>query len=165
MAIFVTPYPRKSNGLLDGATDLIGGDPLQEPVMIDLWSDASGHIIIGPENGGGIVTWIRCVWDADTKFRYDAFMAETNPSNATNYMGAGLANIQRATLARKPVKFLPVSDESVVLYCKCKRWPIGAQRLRLFKPLRKLQFDVTVTGQELFRQLPVLSNERPQPVE
>lgn len=133
--------------------------------MINLSSNAEGEIIIPAEHGGGIVTWIRGVWDAGTKFRYDAFMAGTNPSNATNYMGAGLANIQRATLARKPVKFLPVSDESVVLYCKCKRWPIGAQRLRLFKPLRKLQFDVTVTGQELSRQLPVLPNERLQPVE
>lgn len=91
MAIFVTPYPRKSNGLLDGATDLIGGDPLQEPVMIDLWSDASGHIIIGPENGGGIVTWIRGVWNYGTEFRYDDFMAGTTDPNATNYASSDSA--------------------------------------------------------------------------
>lgn len=84
-------------------------------------------------------------------------------TNTMLVQGSGLANIQRATLARKPVKFLPVSDESVVLYCKCERWPVGAQRLRLFKPLRKLQFDVTVTGQELSGQPPVLPDDRPQP--
>ena len=83
--------------------------------------------------------------------------------NTMLVQGSGLSNIQRVTLARKPVKFLPVSDESVVLYCKCEHWPVGAQRLRLFKPLRKLTFDVTVTGQELSSQPPLPPDERQQP--
>ena len=84
-------------------------------------------------------------------------------TNTMLVQGSGLANIQRATLARKPVKILPVTDESVVLYCLCEHWPVGTRRLRLFKPLRKLQVDVTVTGQELSNQPPVLPDERPQP--
>lgn len=84
-------------------------------------------------------------------------------TNTMLVQGSGLSNIQRVTLARKPVEFLPVSDESVVLYCKCERWPVGAQRLRLFKPLRKLTFDVTITGQELSGQPPILPDERPHP--
>ena len=83
-------------------------------------------------------------------------------TNTMLVQGSGLSNIQRVTLARKPVKFLPVSDEQVVVYCRCERWPVGAQRLRIFKPLRKLTFDVTITGQELSNQPPVLPDERPQ---
>lgn len=84
-------------------------------------------------------------------------------TNTMLVQGSGLSNIQRATLARKPIKILPVSDEQVVVYCKCDRWPVGAQRLRLFKPLRKLTFDVTVTGQEVSRQPELPPSERPQP--
>lgn len=84
-------------------------------------------------------------------------------TNTMLVQGSGLSNIQRVTLARKPVKFLPVSDESVVLYCKCERWPVGAQRLRLFKPMRKLQVDVTITGQEVSRQPELPPSDRPQP--
>ena len=84
-------------------------------------------------------------------------------TNTMLVQGSGLSNIQRAALARKPVKFLPVSDEQVVVYCKCERWPVGAQRLRLFKPMRKLQFDVTVTGQEVSRQPELPPSKRPQP--
>lgn len=43
MSYFVSPYPRPSEGLLDGATEIIGGDPLQEPVMIDLSSNAEAE--------------------------------------------------------------------------------------------------------------------------
>ncbi len=84
-------------------------------------------------------------------------------TNTLLVQGSGLSNIHRATLARKPVKFLPVSDKSVVLYCKCARWPVGVQRLRLFKPMRKLQVDVTITGQEVSRQPELPPSERPQP--
>lgn len=84
-------------------------------------------------------------------------------TNTMLVQGSGLANIQRATLARKPVKILPVSDEQIVVYCKCEYWPVGAQRLRLFKPLRKLQFDVTVTGQERNNQPLPPPDERPKP--
>lgn len=84
-------------------------------------------------------------------------------TNTMLVQGSGLSNVQRATLARKPIKILPISDKQVVVYCKCERWPVGAQRLRLFKPLGKLQFDITVTGQELNDQPPVLPDDKPQP--
>jgi len=77
---------RRTPGLLDGATDIIGGDPLQEPVITEYTSDASGHIIIPAADGGGVVTWVRGVWAADTAFRYDDFMAGTTDPNAVNYM-------------------------------------------------------------------------------
>lgn len=76
---------RLSLGLLDGATDIIGGDPLQEPVEKDFTSDANGHILIPAADGGGVVTWIRGVWDYGTQFRYNDFMAGTEDPNATNY--------------------------------------------------------------------------------
>lgn len=60
-------------------------------------------------------------------------------TNTMLVQGSGLSNIQRVTLARKPVKFL------------------------LFKPLRKLIFDVTVTGQELSGQPELPPSDRPQP--
>jgi len=88
MNYFVTPYPRPSNGLLDGATDLIGGDPLQEPVITDYPVNADGHIIIPADDGGGVVTWIRGVWDYGTEFRYDDFMAGTTDPDAVNYMAS-----------------------------------------------------------------------------
>ena len=50
MSAFVYPYPRPSNGLLDGATDFIGGDPLQEPFITDYPVNADGHIIIPAED-------------------------------------------------------------------------------------------------------------------
>lgn len=62
--------------------------------------------------------------------------------------GSGFTGIQQATLANKPIKFYPVSDKTVMLVCDCYHWPVGAHRLRLFKPLRKLQIDVTITGLE-----------------
>ena len=77
--------------------------------------------------------------------------------------GSGLANVQRAKLAKKPVGVVTVSDGFAVLYCRCQRWQVGTQRLRLFTPRRKLVSDVTITGQELSGQPPVLTDERPQP--
>lgn len=79
---------RLSPGLLDGATDIIGGDPLQEPVITDYTVNAEGHIIIPAEDGGGAVTWVRGVWDYGTQFRYQDFMAGTTDPDAVNYMAA-----------------------------------------------------------------------------
>jgi hypothetical protein len=84
-------------------------------------------------------------------------------TNTMLISGEGLGNVKRATLARKPVGILPISDAQTVIYCKCERWPVGARRLRLFAPLYKLRVDVTVTGQESDNQLPVLPDEQPQP--
>jgi hypothetical protein len=84
-------------------------------------------------------------------------------TNTMLITGNGLGNIKRATLARKPVGILPISDAQTVIYCQCERWPVGVRRLRLFAPLYKLRMDVTVTGQELDNQPPVLPDERPQP--
>jgi hypothetical protein len=84
-------------------------------------------------------------------------------TNTMLITGEGFGNIQRATLARKPVGILPISDAQTVIYCKCERWPVGARRLRLFAPLYKLKFDVTVTGQESDNRPPIPTDERPQP--
>ena len=86
MSAFVYPYPRPSNGLLDGATDFLGGDPLQEPFITDYPVNADGHIIIPAADGGGVVTWVRGVWDYGTEFRYNDFMAGTTDPAAVNYM-------------------------------------------------------------------------------
>jgi hypothetical protein len=84
-------------------------------------------------------------------------------TNTMLVIGEGLGNVKRATLAREPIGVIPVTDQYLVVYCDCKRWPIGMQRLRLFKPHRKLTADVTITGQESDNQPPTLPNERPEP--
>ena len=85
-------------------------------------------------------------------------------TNTMMITGEGLGSIKRATLARRPVGILSVSDSQTVIYCKCERWPVGVRRLRLFAPLYKLRMDVTVSGQESDNQPPIPANERPQPV-
>ena len=84
-------------------------------------------------------------------------------TNTMLVQGKGLANVQRAKLAKKPVGVVTVSDGFAVMYCKCDRWPVGTRRLKLFTPRQKLSIDVTVTGQELSGQPPILPDERPQP--
>ena len=84
--------------------------------------------------------------------------------NTMLVQGSGLANVQRAKLAKKPVGVMTVSDGFTVLYCRCERWPVGTRRLKLFTPRQKLlSIDVTVTGQEPSGQPPILPDERPHP--
>jgi hypothetical protein len=77
--------------------------------------------------------------------------------------GNGLGNVQRATLARKPIGLLPGRDDYLIVYCKCERWPTGVKRLKLVAPLYKLKIDVTVTGQEVDRQPELPPSEKPKP--
>lgn len=110
------PYlyqPALSPGLLDGATDIIGGDPLQEPVMLDLLSDASGHIVIPAAQGGGVVTWIRGVWDAGTAFRYNDFMAGTTDPDAVNYASPDSASTAANRLIDGVYSTLVIPDGTV----------------------------------------------------
>ena len=87
---YLTPTPRLSPGLLDGANDVLGGEPLEESVRTSYTSNPDGTITIPAADGGGNVTWVRGVWDAGTTFRYDDYMADTSPP-ATNRMDGGSA--------------------------------------------------------------------------
>ena len=90
MTDYLYPTPRTSPGLLDGANDILGGEPLEEPVRTRYTSNPDGTITIPAVDGGGNCTWVRGVWDADTTFRYDDYMADTSPP-ATNRMEGGTA--------------------------------------------------------------------------
>ena len=77
---------RSLPGLFDGATDIIGGDPLQEPVIQNYTVNLEGHIIIPATDSGGVVTWIRGIWNYGTQFEYQDFMAGMTDLVAFNYM-------------------------------------------------------------------------------
>lgn len=93
----LTPSPRESSGLSDSYTDLLGGEPLQDNFSgsksgAEFTVVAGGvtgkQIIIPTEKYGGNVTWIRGCYALSATPRYDAFMADFNVGDATNYADA-----------------------------------------------------------------------------
>lgn len=95
------PYPRTSDGLSDGYTDISGGDYLQANVSgsqtslnfnaaaAEFQVTAGGvtgkQIIIPAAWFGGNITWVRGLYALSATPRYAAFMADFNAGDTTNY--------------------------------------------------------------------------------
>lgn len=97
----LTPTPRPSNGLIDGYTDIIGGDYVQENVagnqsnlnfnglqaqfLVEAGGPTGKQVIIPADWYGGNVTWIRGMYALSATPRYNSFMADFSAGDTTNY--------------------------------------------------------------------------------